>query len=277
MTFELPAQAPASAHFVDLSDVRLWVRDTGGDGAPVVFCHPASQCSRIWIYQQPVFAAVGHRVISYDRRGHGCSNKGRAGTHGASVADLVALLDALSVSDAHIVGAAAGGIGALAFAVDQPARVRSLTLSGTIFSLAEDNWRKAYARLGIEAVRDHLPIDFVELGPSYRFTQPEGAAHFARLSAVALRQSPPRQPSGVAVTWEKLRRLDRPVLFLTGEADLYAPPPLQEMIAAHVPGAECHNLAEVGHAAYWESPDIFNRLVLDFVKRADGDDAPLSA
>jgi pimeloyl-ACP methyl ester carboxylesterase len=54
---------------------------------------------------------------------------------------------------------------------------------------------------------------------------------------------------------------------LTGEADLYAPPPLQRMIATHLPRHEMVTLREVGHAPYWEVPAEFNRLVLDFLAR----------
>ncbi len=54
---------------------------------------------------------------------------------------------------------------------------------------------------------------------------------------------------------------------MTGEADLYAPPPLQAMVAAHLPDAETHTLREVGHAAYWEQPAAFNEIVLDFLER----------
>jgi pimeloyl-ACP methyl ester carboxylesterase len=64
-----------------------------------------------------------------------------------------------------------------------------------------------------------------------------------------------------------MSRVQSPVLLLTGEADLYAPPPLHNMIAPHLPRHELATLREVGHAPYWEAPDEFNRLVLDFLRR----------
>jgi pimeloyl-ACP methyl ester carboxylesterase len=57
------------------------------------------------------------------------------------------------------------------------------------------------------------------------------------------------------------------VLVLTGEADLYAPPPLMRLIAAHLSRCEMVTLREVGHAAYWEAPQDFNHRVLDFLRR----------
>ena len=267
MTFTLPQQAPAHEGFADLADVRLSYWDTGGDGEAVVMCHPASQSAEIWRHQQPALAAASWRVIAYSRRGYGRSEKGPADATGTSVGDLVDLLDCLDVDAAHVVGAAAGGITALAAAVGHPDRTLSVTLAGTIFSLNETAWREAFAHLGIAAVRDAVSTEFLELGPSYRFSNPEGTACFGTYSAAAHRQSPTRQASGVDVTWQALCELQCPALLVTGEADLYAPPPLQTMVAEHLANAETHTLGEIGHAAYWEAPDAFNALLLDFLDR----------
>ena len=83
----------------------------------------------------------------------------------------------------------------------------------------------------------------------------------ARLDSVA------RQTLGATVTWAAMKKLRMPALLLTGEADLFAPPPLQRMVAAHLPKHEMATLREVGHAPYWEDPVAFNRLVLAFLRR----------
>jgi pimeloyl-ACP methyl ester carboxylesterase len=76
-----------------------------------------------------------------------------------------------------------------------------------------------------------------------------------------------RQPVGALVNWAQMQRLQVPVLLLTGEADLYAPPPLQQMIASHLPKHEMLTLRAIGHAPYWEAPGEFNGAVLDFLRR----------
>jgi pimeloyl-ACP methyl ester carboxylesterase len=116
-------------------------------------------------------------------------------------------------------------------------------------------------------VREALPAVFLELGPSYRALNPEGVARFVELEHAAKPGSVLRQPPGVTVDWRAMERLEMPVLLVTGEADLYAPPPLQRMIAAHLRNHEAATLREVGHAPYWEAPAEFNRLVLDFLRR----------
>lgn len=263
----IPEQVPAAEGYAPLPGARLWYWDTGGDGEPLVLCHPASQSSQIWLYQQPAFARAGYRVIAYARRGVYKSAIGAKKDFGTSVGDLAGLLDFLGVRKAHVLGAAAGGITALGFAVAHPARVISLVLAGTIFSPDEEEWRVLYQRLGIAGVRQSVSTEFLELGPSYRALNPDGVARFVELEHAAKPNGVVRQPLGATVNWAAMERLQLPVLLLTGEADLYAPPPLQRMIAAHLPRHEMVTLREVGHAAYWEVPAEFNRLVLQFLRR----------
>ena len=145
----IPEQVPAAEGFAAVPGARLWYWDTGGQGEPLVLCHPASQSSQVWVYQQPAFAEAGYRVIAYSRRGYYKSERGPEEDPGTLVGDLAALFDSLGVERAHVLGAAAGGIAATAFAVAHPARVISLILAGTIVSPDEDEWRAFYGRLGM--------------------------------------------------------------------------------------------------------------------------------
>lgn len=266
----IPEQVPVTEGFATVPGARLWYWDTGGKGEPLVLCHPGSQSSQIWLYQQPVFAKVGYRVIAYSRRGTYKSDRGSEEDRGTQVGDLAALLDFLGLRKAHVLGAAAGGITAMGFAVAHPARVGSLILAGTIFAPEEEEWRTLYHRLGIANVRQSVSTEFLELGPSYRALNPEGVARFVELEHATRPDVVMRQPLGVTVDWDAMERLRMPVLLVTGEADLYSPPPLQRMISVHLPTHEMFTLREVGHAPYWEAPAEFNRLVLDFLHRTQG-------
>lgn len=268
----IPPQAPVHAGFADVGDAKVWYWDTGGDGQAIVLSHPASQSSEIWLYQQPAFAAAGYRVIAYSRRGVFKSKRGPKETSATQVGDLARLLDHLGITRVHLLGAAAGGITALGFAVAHPGRVSSLVLAGTIFSPDEDEWRRVYARLGISMAREKaIPSDFLELGPSYRLSHPDGVAKFNELEHHAKASgSAVNLPLGAKVTWDAIRRAHVPTLLLTGEADLFAPPPLQELVARHMPVHERITLREVGHAPYWEAPEDFNALVLAFLARQSG-------
>ncbi len=265
----IPQQVHAEEGYVDLGDVRLWHWDTGGSGDVVLLCHPASQSCRIWLYQQPVLAAAGYRVIAYSRRGVYRSQPGPRDRPGTAVDDMARLLDHLDVERAHLVGAAAGGISALGFAVAHEQRAASLTLVGTIFSPDEDEWRQMYANLGLAAVRGVVSTEFLELGPSYRATNPEGTRRFLELEHQAKAGGPAiQQPVGARVNWANLAVMRVPTLLVTGEADLYAPPPLQALVARRMALQKSHTLRQVGHAPYWEVPDVFNRLLLEFLEHS---------
>ena len=56
-----------------------------------------------------------------------------------------------------------------------------------------------------------------------------------------------------------------PVLVISGEADLLSPPALMRLFAQHIPDCQFVTVPEAGHAAFWEQPDIWNRLVLEFI------------
>jgi pimeloyl-ACP methyl ester carboxylesterase len=67
------------------------------------------------------------------------------------------------------------------------------------------------------------------------------------------------------MTYARLETMQVPVLVLAGEADLLSPPALMRLLAAHLPNRRFVTLPEAGHAAFWEQPELWNRLVLDFL------------
>ncbi|MGQ0735916.1 MAG: alpha/beta fold hydrolase [Acidobacteriota bacterium] len=68
-------------------------------------------------------------------------------------------------------------------------------------------------------------------------------------------------------TFASLEKITVPTLLITGDADLYTPPPVLELFAKRIPRADTVLMREVGHSAYWEQPEAFNRAVLEFIKR----------
>lgn len=267
MPESIPWLNPIVEGFAPVPGAELCYWDTGGDGEPLILCHPASQSSQIWEHQQTTFAEAGYRIIAYSRRGHHRSESGSEENRGTLVGDLASLLEFLSVNRAHVLGAAAGGRTAMGFAVAHPARVISLVLAGSTVAPDEEEWRTFYCRLGLADVRERVRTEFLELGPSYRAANPAGVARFVEFERIAKPGGAIEQPLGARVDWAAMECLQAPVLLLTGEADLYAPPPLQRMLAAHLPKHEIVTLREVGHAGYWESPRKFNSKVLEFLRR----------
>jgi pimeloyl-ACP methyl ester carboxylesterase len=69
------------------------------------------------------------------------------------------------------------------------------------------------------------------------------------------------------MTFAMLESIKLPVLLITGDADMYAPPPLLRMFSSRIKGSESLIIPEAGHSSYWEKPDVFNRTVLDFMRK----------
>jgi non-heme chloroperoxidase len=92
------------------SKVGVHVEDTGGAGRPVVLIHGWPLSKESWSAQVPVFAQAGFRVVSYDRRGFGMSDKPGGGyDYDTLTDDLDGLMSELDLSDATLVGFSMGG------------------------------------------------------------------------------------------------------------------------------------------------------------------------
>jgi pimeloyl-ACP methyl ester carboxylesterase len=255
--------------YVDLPGVHLWYNDTGGIGTPVVFMHAASGTCESWVYQLPVFTAAGYRCIAYDRRNWGRSRPNLTGEQSGSVSDdLHGLVHHLGLDRFHVVATAAGGIGGLDYAVEHPERVRSLVVANSIGGVQDPEYLEVQHRLRPPEIQQ-LPIELRELGPSYRGTNPEGTRRWTEIehsSRPEGTQGPGQQPR-LPMTFARLETIRVPVLMLVGEADLLSPPALMRMLAAHIPNCQFASVPEAGHAAFWEQPEIWNRLVLEFLSQ----------
>jgi len=261
----VPAQAPAKQGMAELPRTRLFYWDTGGSGQPIVLLHPATGSALMWVYQQPVFAAAGYRVIGYSRRGYYGSDAAAKDDPGVAVDDLHALVAYLGIDKFHAVSSAAGGSIAVDYAVSHPERLSSLAITSNSAGVGSGDIAQRSTSLQPKGF-DQMPPEFRELGPSYRAANPEGVRAWLELEHKALGgRELVRQKAANAVTAEKLNALRMPTLLMTGDADLYTPPALLRLVAEQIPGSEVVIVPDTGHAIYWEQPDVFNRTILDFI------------
>ena len=269
----LSAQTPVSTEvfvheaYVELPGARVFYLDTGGSGVPVVFLHAATGSSRVWDYQIPAFRMAGYRFIAFDRRGWG-RTVSNAGEPQASTAadDLLGLLDRLGIERAHLVGTAAGGSVALDFVLSFPRRLRSVVIANAIGGVQDPEFLELGRRLRPPQF-DALAPELRELGPAYRAAQAEGTKRWMDLEKLSRPAGPPApaQPLRNRLTFSALETIKVPTLFITGGADLYAPPPVLRLFTARIQGSESLIVPEAGHSTYWEQPELFNRAVLNFL------------
>ena len=262
----IPEQVSAKEGMAELPGTRLGYWDTGSAGEPIVLLHPASGSALIWLYQQPVFAKAGYRVIAYSRRNYYNSDLAPADNPGTASGDLQNMIEFLRLEKFHLVSSAAGGSVAADYALSHPERLLSLTVSSNNLAAANGYIAEAAAKIRTKEW-DDLPRWFRELGPSYRAANPAGVQKWIELNHKSETGKGARQKLVNVVTPEKLETLKVRTLLMTGAADMFTSPSIMRMIARHVPDNEVVIAPECGHSIYWEHPEFFNRTVLGFLGR----------
>ena len=95
---------------IESNGIDLGYEDSGGDGRPVVLIHGWPLSGASWGEQVPALTDAGYRVVTYDRRGFGKSDKPEDGyDYDTFAADLAGLLDGLDLTDVTLVGFSMGG------------------------------------------------------------------------------------------------------------------------------------------------------------------------
>jgi pimeloyl-ACP methyl ester carboxylesterase len=250
-----------------------------GSGDPLLLIMGFGGDHLAWAFQAPEFSAR-YRVISFDNRGAGQSSVPDSPyTTRLMAADAVGLLDVLGVERAHVLGVSMGGMIAQEVALNHPARVRSLQLHCTcarpdayILALMEvwrgvrakstlEEWLRTVALWLFSAVTYARRPEFVEavIQTGLANPYPFSLTGFVR-QGEAVRSHD---------TLGRLPTLACPTLVSVAEHDILVPPRFSREIAAAVPKSELRIVDDAAHAYFWERPDVFNAMCLDFLARHD--------
>ncbi|HVH08697.1 MAG TPA: alpha/beta hydrolase, partial [Gemmatimonadales bacterium] len=231
-----------------------------------------------WRKNLAPLAAAGYRVIAFDNRGFGFSEKPETGYDNESYVRLaVALLDSLHVSDAVLVGHSMGGAIAAQVAVEHPERVRGLVLISSA-GLASD---PPVMRLGRWPVIGPLVLSLQGRALTERLLK-STYADPSKVSAADVDQYYAPLPEsnygrafGRVLTefrfdWlasgNRLEHVAAPTLVLWGEEDRWIPIELGRRLAEAMPHAAFLSVPGAGHSVQEEAPDEVNRLLIRFLK-----------
>jgi pimeloyl-ACP methyl ester carboxylesterase len=265
------ANAAVAGAYAELPGVRLWYTDTGGDGEVLILLHANTGTSENWEPQNEAFAAAGYRVIAFDRRGWGKSiaNPATGPQPGTVAEDLHSLVVSLDIERYHLVGVAGGTFIALDYVAWHPERVLTLVAAASTGALTDAPEVAFRERIAIPGIRE-LPAMYRELGSSYIGSNPEGTKRWSEIEEHARQEGAPSQPLRTPNTYEKIAEIETRVLVLAADADLLAPPGLMRQWSAHLRNGEWASVPDAGHSIAWEQPEIFNRIVLQFLKGCRG-------
>lgn len=252
-----------------------------GSGAPLVLIpgHAGDRRGCLtWLADdlEPQF-----RVIAMDNRDAGENDSETDYYDLADLAhDVVELLDALEIRQAHVIGHSMGGKITLQVALDSPERVNRIVLIGSSLTGGaahragepipepEDWWTDD----PIERMRQLIPII---VGPANQETLDEtavsriaGLEHDNRVTwAGAMRQQAAARPHDLT---NALQRVQAPALVIHGNADAVVPFACAEALARGIPNARLLTLEGVGHLPWVERPDLVAPAIIDFLLERNG-------
>jgi pimeloyl-ACP methyl ester carboxylesterase len=271
------------AHLTTDDGVKLYYEECGA-GIPIVFVHEFAGDYRAWEPQVRFFARR-YRCIAYNARGYPPSDvPGDVERYSQDRArdDIRAVLDALKIDKAHIVGLSMGGFATLHFGFTYPGRARSLVIAGAGYGAAPDKREQFAAEADAAAAKFEAGMvkaaEGYALGPTrvqFQNKDPRGWKEFAEQlaehsvagAANTLRGVQKRRPSLFDLT-DKMKTITAPALIMTGDEDWPCLEPAL-LMKRMIPTAGLVVMPNAGHAINLEEPAAFNAHVCDFLHAVD--------
>ena len=251
--------------FVDNAGASIYWRATG-KGEPLVLVMGLCCSSALWFRLAPRLARH-YRVILLDNRGTGKTVVNNALVHRVAVmaGDIAAVLDAAGEKSAHVMGMSMGGMIAQEFALNHPARLRSLILAATncggYFAVQAEPkvWGLLFSKAGMtpeDALLAMAPHTYA------KDTPPEliGEDHHVRIAHYPSRHGYQAQLHGLIgwTAYPRLPTLRCPTLVLHGDEDRLIPPANGDLLAKRIPAAQ---LVRFKQASHWLHTDQLEQTV----------------
>lgn len=255
---------------IEVNGAALRYALSGNGARTVVLIHEMGGTIESWDEVAAKLCA-GWRVLRYDARGAGLSEKVRGVLQIDTMTDdLAALMDALGIADrVALAGIAVGGAVALHFAVRFPARVGAVVVGSPATGISPDRRAAVLARVErIEREGMRAAVDET-VANGYPIELRADAARFAAFRARWLGNDPAsyaatyRMLAGIDLSGE-LPRIACPALVLAGALDRTRPPPLTEAVARAIPGAG-YAVLQTGHYMAAQTPELLAAAIVDFL------------
>ncbi|MEW6717216.1 MAG: alpha/beta hydrolase [Chloroflexota bacterium] len=243
-----------------------------GQGQPLLLIHGLGSSCRDWEFQVGRFSPH-YKVVTFDVRGHGKTDKPPGPYSLPQFArDTAALIGALQLAPAHVVGISMGGMIGFQLAVDSPQLIRSLVVVNATPEFRPQRWVERIAiqqrlliirllgmrkmagvlskRLFPKPEQEELRRVLIE-----RWSENDKRAYLDSMKALI----------GWSVA-DRIHQIEIPTLIVTGDND-YAPVSVKERYLARMPNAELVVIPDSTHATPVDQPERFNQEVIQFLTR----------
>jgi pimeloyl-ACP methyl ester carboxylesterase len=253
--FEAAGAAPLPAAddpgCLENNGARIWYR-AYGVGPPVILLHGGLGHSGNWGYQVPALIQSGYLAVVIDSRGHGRSTRDRQPySYELMASDVLAVMNALHLDRAVLVGWSDGACTALILAAQHPSRVAGVFFFGC--NMDPTGVKPFAATTLLDRCFARHSADYQQLSAT-----PDQFAQF--VNDVSLMQR--TQPN---YSMQDLAKIDVPVRIVQSEKDEFIRREHAEYLARTIPGASFLLLEGVSHFAPLQRPEEFNMAMLAFV------------
>ncbi|MBL8078065.1 MAG: alpha/beta hydrolase [Anaerolineales bacterium] len=236
---------------VEHDGARIWYA-AYGSGPAVILLHGGLGHGGNWGYQVPALVKSGFRAVVIDSRGHGHSTRdARPYSYELMASDVVAVMDALKIENAGLVGWSDGACIALILAAEIPSRV-----AGVFFfacNMDPSGTREFKMTPTIQCCINRHMKDYAGLSST-----PDQFEAFSEAVGLMQRTQPNYSVSD-------LERIHVPVVIVHSEHDEFIKREHAEYLARSIPNAEFVFLPDVSHFAPLQMPEQFNEAILTFL------------
>lgn len=240
--------------YADVNGVHMYYESTGA-GEPLILLHGGFGGVHLFGGQVPALAER-YRVLVPEQRGRGHTADVEGPISYQLLADdIVAFLEETVGEPAHLVGVSDGGVVGLLIAIARPELLRKLVTVGGNFH--------GDGLLNVAMWTHASPDDEAWTGPRQRYAavSPDGAEHFPVVFTKLQQMWRYGQP---ILTTADLAQISIPVLVMVGDDDVIHHAHTVALYEA-LPHGQLAVIPGASHGVFMEKPDVFNRLVLDFV------------
>jgi pimeloyl-ACP methyl ester carboxylesterase len=271
-------------HLTTDDGIKLYYEEVG-NGIPIVFVHEFAGDVRSYELQLRYFGQR-YRCVAFNARGYPPSDVPADGTKYSQERardDIRAVLDALHIEKAHIVGLSMGGFAALHFGFTYAERARSLVVAGCGYGAQPDKRTQfaAEAEAAANQFEQQTMSKAAEgyaLGPTrvqFQNKDPRGWREFASQltehstqgSARTMRGIQARRPSLFDLV-DQMKEMTTPTLIMTGDEDWPCLEPAL-LMKRTIPTAALVVMPNAGHTINLEDPVAFNQHIADFLHTVD--------
>lgn len=257
-------------------NARIYCSDSGGDGPTVVAAHGFFMDSTMFAPQAELLSTLGWRVVCWDARGHGATlaDPHRRFTYWDCADDTLAVMDALDVERAVLLGMSQGGYTVLRAALKAPQRVDALMLLDTEAGASDEDEQASYRELFDAWCDPQTPLDPLIDGLAPRLIggtlhdQEPWRTKWADSDREGIRAAADCLIERDSLL-DRLGEIGCPALVLRGELDESSTAEKSATLAGGLPGAgPVVTIPGAGHAANWTHPAAVNDAITAFLARS---------